>query len=97
MNYNQPAVSYMKGHAGIVITGANETTNVSVFTVGRATAFDPTGAFNILLPVSAADNPANNGSSLFAGHAATVYDGVANIAFIRYGSDTPKLASAWLA
>jgi hypothetical protein len=36
-NYNQ-AVNYMKGHAGIVIVGANETTNVSVFSVGRATA-----------------------------------------------------------
>lgn len=31
------ATRYMKGHAGIVITGANETTNVSVFSVGRAT------------------------------------------------------------
>src|SRR4051812_41397053 len=28
----------MKGHPSIVITGANETTNVSVFSVGRATA-----------------------------------------------------------
>lgn len=37
-NYNQPGVRYMKGHAGIVITGATEQTNVSVFTVGRATA-----------------------------------------------------------
>ena len=37
-NYNQPATSYMKGHVGIVITGANETTNVSVFSVGRITA-----------------------------------------------------------
>jgi beta-xylosidase len=35
--YNQ-AVEYMKGHAGIVITGANEFSNVSVFSVGRATA-----------------------------------------------------------
>lgn len=35
--YNQ-AVEYMKGHAGIVITGANEYSNVSVFSVGRATA-----------------------------------------------------------
>jgi hypothetical protein len=37
-NYNQPGVSYMKGHAGIVISGADETTNVSVFSVGRITA-----------------------------------------------------------
>jgi hypothetical protein len=36
-NYNQ-SVGYMKGHAGIVITGANETTNVAVFSVGRANA-----------------------------------------------------------
>lgn len=38
--YNQD-VSYMKGHAGIVITGADENTNVSVFTVGRKTAVNP--------------------------------------------------------
>ncbi|MSU71480.1 MAG: hypothetical protein EXS43_03935 [Opitutus sp.] len=37
VNYNQ-TITYMKGHAGIVITGADETTNVSVFSVGRATA-----------------------------------------------------------
>jgi hypothetical protein len=36
-NYNQ-AINYMKGHAGIVITGADETTNVSVFSVGKGTA-----------------------------------------------------------
>jgi hypothetical protein len=36
-NYNQ-AVSYMKGHAGIVIVGATKDTNVSVFSVGRKTA-----------------------------------------------------------
>jgi cyclophilin family peptidyl-prolyl cis-trans isomerase len=35
--YNQ-AVQYMKGHASIVIAGANEHTHVSVFTVGRVTA-----------------------------------------------------------
>ena len=38
LNYNQPDVAYMKGHAGIVISGANETTNVSVFSVGRTNA-----------------------------------------------------------
>jgi hypothetical protein len=36
--YNQPGVQYMKGHATMVITGADETTNVSVFTVGSMTA-----------------------------------------------------------
>jgi hypothetical protein len=40
-NYNQPAVSYMKGHARIVITGATEDTNVAVFSVGRITAANP--------------------------------------------------------
>ncbi|HVU24052.1 MAG TPA: Ig-like domain-containing protein [Opitutus sp.] len=40
VNYNQPGVSYMKGHANIVITGADETTNVSVFSVGRVTAYN---------------------------------------------------------
>jgi hypothetical protein len=37
LNYNQD-VRYMQGHAGIVVTGANETTNLSVFSVGRANA-----------------------------------------------------------
>lgn len=37
-NYNQPAVAYMKGHAGIIICGANETTHVAIFSVGRITA-----------------------------------------------------------
>ncbi|HVU25651.1 MAG TPA: acetylxylan esterase [Opitutus sp.] len=40
LNYNQPDVSYAKGHAHLVITGANETTNVSVFAVGRITAIN---------------------------------------------------------
>ncbi|MSU71894.1 MAG: hypothetical protein EXS43_06075 [Opitutus sp.] len=35
--YNQ-ATTYMKGHAGIVLTGADETTNLSVFSGGRANA-----------------------------------------------------------
>lgn len=39
-NYNQPDVAYMRGHAGLVITGADETTNVAVFSVGRITAVD---------------------------------------------------------
>lgn len=39
-NYHQPAVGYMKGHAGLVISGADETSNVSVFSVGRANAVD---------------------------------------------------------
>jgi hypothetical protein len=38
VNYNQPSVAYMKGHASIAITGANATTNLSVFSVGTLTA-----------------------------------------------------------
>ncbi len=85
-HYNQSEVAYMKGHAGIVITGATEETNVSVFTVGRATANDNTGRYNILLPPSETNNPADNGSPLFIGHDATQYDGIADIAFIAIHS-----------
>lgn len=38
VNYIQPDVAYMKGTARIVIAGANESTNISVFSVGRANA-----------------------------------------------------------
>jgi hypothetical protein len=86
LKYNQPTVAYMKGHATIVIGGADETTNVSVFTVGRATAFDPTGSYNILLAPGPANDPANNGSSLFIGHPASEFDGVADIAAISIAS-----------
>jgi uncharacterized delta-60 repeat protein len=41
-HYVQPAVNYMKGHASIVVAGANETSHLSVFTVGRANAIDQT-------------------------------------------------------
>lgn len=37
-HYVQPGVNYMKGHASIVVAGANETSHLSVFTVGRANA-----------------------------------------------------------
>jgi len=60
--YNQ-AVTYIKGHAGIVVAGADETTNVSVFSVGRITAIN---------------------QGLFKPD--TVYDGVADLAFIAIHS-----------
>ena len=91
VNYNQPTVAYMKGHATIVIAGADDSTNVSVFTVGRATAVDLTGAFNILLPISSTNIPANNGSPLFQGHSATAYDGVAGIALIAISSTNGRI------
>ncbi len=90
LNYNQPSVAYMKGHVGIVIAGADDTTNVSVFTVGRATANDPTGAFNILLAPGPTNVPANNGSSLFVGHSATVYDGFAGLSFVAISTANGK-------
>ncbi len=41
VKYNQPDVFYMKGHASLVITGANETSNLTIFTLGTATGFNP--------------------------------------------------------
>jgi hypothetical protein len=89
LNYNQ-VIAYPKGHAGIVITGADERTNVSIFTVGRATAFDPTGAYNILESPSSSNDPKKNGSSLFLGHTTTNYDGIADLAFIAISSSDGK-------
>lgn len=37
LKYNQ-GTTYMKGHAGIILSGANASTNLSVFSVGRANA-----------------------------------------------------------
>lgn len=85
VNYAQD-LGYMRGHASIVVTGADETSNLSVFTVGRATAWDPTGTYNFLLPISETNLPANNGSPLFVGHEATVYDGTADLAFVAIQS-----------
>ncbi|HVU22498.1 MAG TPA: immunoglobulin domain-containing protein [Opitutus sp.] len=90
VKYNQGDVGYVSGHVGIVIAGATEQTNVLVFTVGRSTAFDLTNHYNILLPPSETNVPANNGSPLFSGHAMTVYDGVADIAFIAIVSANGK-------
>jgi hypothetical protein len=89
-NYNQSDIAYVKGHAGIVITDADEHTNISIFTVGRATAFDPTGAYDILRSPSATNDPAKNGSPLFTGHENTAYDGIADIAFIAISSANGK-------
>ncbi len=90
VNYTQGGVLYMKGHASLVVTGANETSNLTVFSVGKATAYDPTGAYNIALPIGATNNPANNGSPLFQGHAATAYDGVADIGSVSISSTNGK-------
>lgn len=88
--YNQSNASYMKGHAGIVITGADETTNVSIFSVGRLTAFDPTGAYDLAKSASATNDPARNGNPLFTDHASSSYDGVADLAFVAIQSSNGK-------
>jgi len=38
MKYNQPGIAYMKGHASLVLGGVDETSNVTVFSVGTGTA-----------------------------------------------------------
>lgn len=85
--YHQ-AVNYLKGHAGLVITGADETTNVAIFSVGRQTAFDPTGAWDPAQPISATNRPENNGNPLFRADAA--YDGVADVAYLAIASPTGR-------
>jgi hypothetical protein len=82
-NYDQ-AVNYMKGHAGIVITGATSRTYVAVFSVGRMSAYDPTGAFDLTQPASAANDPARNGNPIF--RVGTTYGGMADLAFIAIAS-----------
>ncbi|HVS54445.1 MAG TPA: peptidylprolyl isomerase [Opitutaceae bacterium] len=90
LKYNQPSALYMKGHASIVVAGADETSNLSIFTVGRATAFDPTNAYNIVQPISATNNPANNGSPLFTGHESETYTGVAGLSRVSISSTNGK-------
>lgn len=84
VKYNQPTVTYMKGRAVLIVGGANETTNLSVTSVGKLTAYDPTGRFNEVLAPSAANDPANNGSPLFI--AGMAYDGVADVALVALAS-----------
>jgi hypothetical protein len=40
--YNQPDILYMKGHAGIVVSNPETSTNLTVFSVGRLTAVNQT-------------------------------------------------------
>lgn len=81
INYVQP-VTYMKGHAGIIITGYDETTNLSITSVGRLTAFDPTGKWDMTKPVSDANDPAANGNPIFK--ADVRYDGIADLAYVVF-------------
>lgn len=85
VNYNQ-ATEYMKGRAAIVITGATEDTNLGIFSVGRATAYDPTGAFDLTKPISGTNQPANNGNPLFQGRSETRFGGTADLAYVAIAS-----------
>lgn len=87
--YNQ-AIDYMRGHARIVLSGANETTNLSIFSVGRLTAFDPTGAWNPTLPISTSNDPANSGNPLFTGFPISSYDAFADVASVSITSTNGK-------
>ncbi|HRE82660.1 MAG TPA: hypothetical protein PLN52_16570 [Opitutaceae bacterium] len=42
VNYNQPTVSYMKGHATITFTGTDASSNLSFFSVGKINAVNQT-------------------------------------------------------
>lgn len=64
--YNQPTISYMKGHASLSITGANETTNISVFSVGTATAtnqalFPPGSTYDAIADIGLISITSTNG------------------------------------
>ncbi|MBA3849957.1 MAG: hypothetical protein C0502_08165 [Opitutus sp.] len=88
VNYNQSSVTYMKGHASLYVANAGANTYISSFTVGRLTAFDPTGAYDITKPASGANNPANNGNPIFK--AGTSYDGIADLGVLAIASPTNR-------
>jgi hypothetical protein len=88
VKYNQPGVTYMKGHASLIITGADENSHVSVFSVGRMTAYDPTGAYDITKAPGTGNDPALNGNSIFK--STETYDGLADIGLISIASTNGK-------
>lgn len=92
--YNQ-SVNYMKGHAVIEITGANETSNLLITSVGKLTAFDPTGAWHVELPPSDTNNPLNNGNGIFK--AGESYDGIADVALVNIASTNGKFGGLYCA
>lgn len=90
VNYNQ-AQTYMKGHGSIYIANAGADSHVSAFTVGKLTAYDPTGAYNIAQPVSPTNDPANNGNPIFK--AGTNYDGMADIGVLAIVNSANRFGS----
>jgi hypothetical protein len=83
VSYNQ-AVSYMKGHGSVYLANTDSSSYISIFTVGRMTAYDPTGGYDIARPADAANLPANNGNPIFK--AGTTYDGVADLGLLAITS-----------
>lgn len=74
--YNQPGVQYMRGHATLVITTPDATTNVSCFSVGRANAVNQSlfldnvtydGVADIAVLQISADSANPGGFSTFGG------------------------------
>lgn len=92
LNYNQ-AVNYIKGHAVVEIAGANETTNLLITSVGKLTAFDPTGAWDLSKPVSGTNNPLANGNAIFK--SGTAYDGIADVALVTIASTNGKFGGLY--
>jgi hypothetical protein len=88
VKYNQPGVTYMKGHASLIITGATEDSHLSVFSVGRMTAYDPTGAYDITKAPGTGNDPALNGNPIFK--STETYDGLADIGLISIASSNGK-------
>ena len=73
--YNQPTVSYMKGHASLTIVGSDATTAIGIYSVGTLTALNPalfrTGemydGIADLQSLTIVANPLNPNGSTFGG------------------------------
>lgn len=89
------AVNYMKGHAVIALSGTDETTNLCLTSVGKLTAYDPTGTWHVELPVSATNDPLANGNPLFP--AGETYDGIADVAVVSIASANGKFGGFYCA
>lgn len=94
VRYNQ-AVAYLKGHATVAITGADASTNLLITSVGRFTAFDPTGAWDLARPVSGTNDPAANANPIF--RAGETYDGIADLALITVASTDGRFGGLFCA
>jgi|GEM_PF-4720396 len=83
----------MKGHPCLIVAGGDESTHVSLFTVGKLTAVDPTGNYDSGKPPSASNDPAKNGSPLFKKD--TIYDGVADAGVLVIVNESGKMGGVF--